>query len=235
LASQKLELCFTLTEAAFPIAITINDVDAASKQLALLVNAVTELDLTYWKSLSRCLEAVLLINRGNHDTGVNALRAALAICDETGGMSRYPTFLGAIADGLSALGQTDEARVVLDQALGKADRDGEEWCIPDLLCRKGALGLQEAGPSSVLSDTAEQCLLEALALAQKQGALFWELRSALLLARLWLDRERPGDARQVLASVYGQFVEGFEVAELCAARQLLDGLPPHRYRAHRVP
>ena len=48
---------------------------------------------------------------------------ALAICDETGGMSRYPTFLGAIADGLSALGQTDEARVVLDQALAKADRD----------------------------------------------------------------------------------------------------------------
>jgi len=56
-----------------------------------------------------------------------------------------------------------------------------------------------------------------------------------LFARLWLDRERPGDARQVLAPVYGQFVEGFEVAELCAARQLLDALPPHGYRAHRVP
>jgi predicted ATPase/DNA-binding winged helix-turn-helix (wHTH) protein len=235
LASQKLELCYTLTEAALPIAITINDLDAAAKHLALLVNAVTELDLTYWKTLSRCLEGVLLIKQGNHDAGVNALRAALAICNEVGGMSRYPTFLGAIADGLFGLGQTDEARVALDQALDRADRSGEEWCIPDLLCKKGTLALQEAGPSSVLSATAERCFLDALALAQKQGALFWELRSALLLARLLLDRERPGDARRVLAPVYSQFVEGFEVAELRAAKQLLDALPPHGYRADRVP
>jgi predicted ATPase/DNA-binding winged helix-turn-helix (wHTH) protein len=145
LASQKLELCFTLAEAALPIAIAINDVDAASKHLALLVTAVTELDLTYWKTLSRCWEAVLLIKQGNHDTGVNALRAALAICDEAGGVSRYPAFLGAIADGLSALGQTDEARVALDQALARADRNGEEWCIPDLLCKKGGAGLARGG------------------------------------------------------------------------------------------
>ena len=72
-------------------------------------------------------------------------------------------------------------------------------------------------------------------MAQKQGALFWELRSALLLARLWLDRERPGDARQVLASVYGQFVEGFEVAELRAAKRLLDALPPHGDCARPAP
>jgi predicted ATPase/DNA-binding winged helix-turn-helix (wHTH) protein len=223
-AGQKLELCYTLTEAALPVAITINDLDSAAKHFALLVNAVTELDLFYWKNLSRCMEGVLLIKQGNHDAGVNALRTAFAICDEAGGVSRYPAFLGAIADGLSALGQTDEARVVLDQALARADRDGEEWCIPDLLCKKAALALQEAGPSSVLSATAERYFLDALALAQKQGALFWELRSALLLARLLLDRERQDDAKRVLAPVYSQFVEGFEVAELRAAKQLLDAL-----------
>ena len=129
----------------------------------------------------------------------------------------------------------DEARVALDLALAKADRDGEEWCIPDLLCKKGALALQEAGPPSVRSATAERCFLEALALARKQGALFWELRSALLLARLLLDRERPGDAKRILAPVYSQFVEGFELAELRAAKQLLCALPPHGYRALRIP
>lgn len=225
LANQKLGLCFTLTEAALPIAITINDPDAAARHLALLVNAAGELDLTYWKTLSRCLEGVVLIKRGNHDAGVKALRGALAICDEAGGMSRYPAFLGAIADGLCGLGRTDEARATLDQALARADRDGEEWCIPDLLCKKGVLALQEAGPSSVLSATAEQCFLDARALAQKQGALFWELRSALLLARLLLDRQRAADARQVLAPVYGGFVEGFEAADLRAAKALLDALP----------
>jgi tetratricopeptide (TPR) repeat protein len=235
LGSQKMGLCYTLTEAALPIAIWTNDLGTAANHLELLVDAVTELDLTYWKTLSRCWEAVLLIKQGNHDTGVNALRAALAICDEAGGVSRYPAFLGATADGLSALGQMDEARVALDLALAKADRDGEEWCIPDLLCKKGALALREAGPSSVRSATAERCFLDALALARKQGALFWELRSALLLARLLLDRERPDDAKRILAPVYSQFVEGFELAELRAAKQLLYALPPHGYRALRVP
>jgi predicted ATPase/DNA-binding winged helix-turn-helix (wHTH) protein len=236
LTGQKIAVCHALAEAACPIALTVKDLDAAEKHVTLLVNAATALDLAYWKTLTRCFEGMLLINQGNYHAGVTTLRDALAVCDEVGGMSRYPAFLGAMADGLSGLGRTDEARITLDQALVRANRDGEEWCIPDLLCKKGVLALQEAGPSSVLSATATRCFLDALALAQKQGALFWELRSALLLARLLLDREHLGDARQILAPVFGQFVEGFETAELRAAKLLLDSIPPEgtkRFRSGR--
>ena len=44
--------------------------------------------------------------------------------------------------------------------------------------------------------------------ARSQGALFWELRTAISLARLRANQDRPDDAHQVLASAYGKFSEG---------------------------
>jgi tetratricopeptide (TPR) repeat protein len=226
--SQKLGLCYALTEAACPIAFTINDMDAAAKHVTHLLDVAMALDLTYWKTLARCLAGVLLVKQGNYDAGVDALRTSLAVCDEAGGMSRYPAFLGAIADGLARLGRMGEAHAALDQALARADRDGEEWCIPDLLCKKGELALRESGSSSDHTATAERCFRDAIDLAQRQGALFWELRGAAHLARLRLQQQRPNDARQILAPVYGRFTEGLETADLRAAKMLLDSLETGR-------
>ena len=140
-------------------------------------------------------------------------------------MSRYPTFLGATAVGLAGLGRSDEARATLDQALAGAERDGEEWCIPDLLCTKGELALGESHALSVDAATAERCFRGAVDLAQRQGALMWELRAASHLAHLRLEQERPTDARKILAPVYGRFVEGLETPALREAKLLLDSLP----------
>jgi predicted ATPase/DNA-binding winged helix-turn-helix (wHTH) protein len=225
-AGQRIGLCYTLIEAACPIATFINDMDTAAKYVTLLVQVARELDLTYWKTLARCVEGSVLIGQGNFDAGVSTLRASLAACDEAGGARHYSAFLGAVADGLSGLGRTDEARLVLELALARADRYGEEWCIPDLLCTKGELALCDAGPSSV--HTAERCFFDAIGLAQKQGALFWELRGASHLARLRLGQKRPNDARQILAPVYGRFVEGFETHDLRTAKLLLDLLETER-------
>jgi predicted ATPase/DNA-binding winged helix-turn-helix (wHTH) protein len=223
-AGQKIALCYTLIEAACPIEIVFNDMDAAAKYVTLLVDTASELDLTYWKSLARCVEGVLLIRQGNYEAGVYALRASLSACDEAGGTSRYSAFLGTLSEGLAALGRSDEARLTLDQALTRADRDGEEWCIPNLLCTKGKLALRESGPSSVRAATAERYFRDAIALAQRQGALFWELRATLSLARLHVAQNQP-NPRQMLASVYERFTEGFDTADLRSARAMLEALP----------
>ena len=110
--------------------------------------------------------------------------------------------------------------------MDRAERNGEEWCIPDLLCTKGELALSDAGPSSV--HAAERCFFDAIDLAQKQGALFWELRGASHLARLRLGQKRPTDAWQILAPVYGRFVEGFETHDLRTAKLLIDQIETDR-------
>jgi predicted ATPase/DNA-binding winged helix-turn-helix (wHTH) protein len=222
MASQKITLCFSLGEAACPIALFLGDVEAASRHITLFANTATEADLIYYKIRARCLQGMLLIRQGKFDAGIIVLRASLEACDELGGTARYPMYLGAIAKGLSELGKISEARNTLDQALAKADRDGEEWCIPDLLCSKGELALRESSPSSLLE--AEDSFSRARIMARQQGALLWELRSALHLARLHVAQERAEEARRVLAPVYGQFAEGFDTADLQAAKSLLDSL-----------
>ena len=62
-----------------------------------------------------------------------------------------------------------------------------------------------------------------------KGALSWELRAATSLARLLRDRNRIGEARDLLAPIYERFTEGFGTADLQAGKKLFDELnSPHR-------
>jgi predicted ATPase len=51
-----------------------------------------------------------------------------------------------------------------------------------------------------------------------------ELRAATSLARLWGERGRQTEARELLAPVYGWFTEGFDTADPKDAKALLDEL-----------
>ena len=52
----------------------------------------------------------------------------------------------------------------------------------------------------------------------------WELRTATDLAAMLSERGRPESARTLLKPVFEQFVEGFDTADLAAARSLLSTL-----------
>jgi predicted ATPase len=61
-------------------------------------------------------------------------------------------------------------------------------------------------------------------MARQQSAKFWELRTALDLARLWRDQGKRHEARELLAPVYGWFTEGFDTRDLKEAKGLLEEL-----------
>ena len=46
------------------------------------------------------------------------------------------------------------------------------------------------------------------------------------MARLWRDRGKRDEARELLASVYGWFTEGFDMRDLKEAKALLGELSP---------
>jgi len=50
------------------------------------------------------------------------------------------------------------------------------------------------------------------------------LRAATSLARLWGEKGRRAEARDLLAPLYGWFTEGFGTADLKEAKTLLDEL-----------
>ena len=73
-------------------------------------------------------------------------------------------------------------------------------------------------------DEAKTCFQQALAIARQQQAKSWELRAAMSLSRLWQRQGKRDQARELLASVYGWFTEGFDTADLQDARVMLEEL-----------
>jgi predicted ATPase len=61
-----------------------------------------------------------------------------------------------------------------------------------------------------------------LDIAKEQEARLWELRTTTSLGRLRRDQGRCGEARDLLAPIYGGFTEGFGTPDLKDAKALLD-------------
>jgi predicted ATPase/DNA-binding winged helix-turn-helix (wHTH) protein len=220
---QRITICGVLRLAVCPIALATGDLTGAGHGVAAMSNLATSHNATFWRILARCLEGELLVKRGQFAAGAALLHGALETCERTGWSMFSIEFRAGLAEALAGLGRPGEALLTIDHGLAKSEVGGERWYVAELLRIKGELLLQQAGDSD--SAAAETCYNGALETAREQGALFWELRAALSLARLRVRQNRRDEARAVLAPVYDRFTEGFETADLRAARAIL-ALPP---------
>jgi predicted ATPase len=64
----------------------------------------------------------------------------------------------------------------------------------------------------------------SLAVTRRQQAKALELWAAMSLSRMWQRQGKRAAARELLASIYGWFTEGFDTADLQEARALLAAL-----------
>jgi predicted ATPase len=88
-----------------------------------------------------------------------------------------------------------------------------------LLRLKGEVLVLQSAPAA--AETAEDLFRQALGAARQQEARSWELRAATSLARLLRDQGRSVKAVILLQPIYDRFTEGFDTADLIAAKQLL--------------
>jgi predicted ATPase len=110
---------------------------------------------------------------------------------------------------------------VIDEAITTTAKSKEKWSEAEIERVAGelALILPEANAAQ-----AEAHFERALGVAREQQAKSWELRAATSLARLWRDRGKSAEARDLLAPVYGWFTEGFDTPDLKEAKALLGEL-----------
>jgi tetratricopeptide (TPR) repeat protein len=98
-------------------------------------------------------------------------------------------------------------------------RDSSHSCIaPEVLRLEGELLMLMNQPDPLM---AEQRMREAIELARRQESKSLELRAATALARLLSLQGRHEEARGALTEIYGWFTEGFDTADLKAAKALL--------------
>jgi predicted ATPase len=81
-----------------------------------------------------------------------------------------------------------------------------------------------AAPELPIMAEAEARFVRALDIARRQQARSWELRAATSLSRFWQHQGKRQAAYDLLTPVYSWFTEGFDTADLQAARTLLEEL-----------
>jgi predicted ATPase len=218
--NHLLSLGLALALAACPIALWVGDLAAAEHNVEMLLDHSTRHSLARWRAFGRSYQGVLVIQRGDLDTGLRLLRAAF---DEPGAAGSAPRFFALpMAEALGRAGQVTGGLAMIEEAIAQSESTEERWAIAELLRIKGGLLLLQGAPGAAAA--AEDHFRQALDWARRQGALAWELRAATSLARLWRDQHRVMEARALLGPVYGRFTEGFATIDLQAAKSLLEEL-----------
>ena len=161
----------------------------------------------------------LLLRRGDTTRGIEHLRRSQATLYATRHRIMTTVFATALAEGLAALNEADEALRTIDEAIAQIGDHGKSFDMPEMLRVKADILVQSARATE-----AEACLQQSLALSRRQCARGWELRGAMSLARVWQRAGRKGDAQALLAPLVGQYQEGLSSRDLVAARGLLSAL-----------
>ena len=180
-----------------------------------LVALSADRELQFWHKRGMMCRGWSLAELGHGEQGIPLMTDGLSDVDH------YvdPLLRTMLADACGMVGQPRVGLTHLAEAERQTTTAHVRWCQSEMLRTRGAL-------LALTEDwiTAEASFRDAIALAQRQSAKFFELRAALGLARLWRDQAKPQQARGLLAPVYAWFTEGFDTLDLKEAKALLDGL-----------
>ncbi len=132
-----------------------------------------------------------------------------------------PVWLSYLARASAEIGQFDDARHCISEAMTAMETTKERWYEAEVNRIAGEIAL--LSPESDMAK-AESYFERALAVAREQQTKSWQLRAAMSMARLWRDQGRRQQGRDLLATVYGWFTQGFDTLDLKQAKVLLDEL-----------
>jgi DNA-binding SARP family transcriptional activator/predicted ATPase len=158
-----------------------------------------------------------LATQGHVAEGIALAEQAMAASSILGARIHRSQYAAMLAEVYILAARYEEAISATDAGIAEFGRFRDLLCAPDLWTLKGD-ALRALGAAD---DQVEACYQGALTLARELRARVSELRAALSLGRLWQSQGRQTEAHDLLTGIYGQFTEGWETADLRAARDLL--------------
>jgi predicted ATPase len=197
------------------------DYTAANARNDELIALADEMGAPYWKASGTAERGKLFALTGKASDAVRAIISGITSLRSAKATLHEPFYLSHLAMAHAELGQLDDAWRCIDDAMEKVERSKEKWCEAEVHRIAGEIALKSLAPAT---EKAEKHFDRALAVARQQEAKSWELRAAMSMARLWRDRGKLQQARELLAPVYGWFTEGFDTLDLKDAKALLDEL-----------
>jgi predicted ATPase len=232
IATDHLEsLCGVFSVASCPLAYYVGDLATAKRLVDVMLDRLArafafdpvhpEHAMRHWAGSWARAFAGVLMKREDPLRGLQALRAAVPELVEPWHPSAMLLKV-EYADALARNGDEVQGLALIDSMLVRLERSEETWCLPELLRFKGNILRLRRNTSDATA--AEAHFRQAIDVANKQGALAWELRASISCSHLLVEQGRLGEARRLLAPIYERFTEGFETADLVSARSILNEL-----------
>lgn len=190
--------------------------EIANEAIAISTQYSFELGLA-WATAS---QGWALADTGQEE-GIAKLIDGLSATRATGARIHDTCTLALLAEVYLRRNRIDEGLAAIEEAQKLAVTGGALFWQAELFRLKGEL-LQEQSGESV--QEAEECLCEALKIAQDQHATMLELRAATSLAKLWRKLNKIDNAKYILNDVYFRFSECTDNLDLIEAKTVLEQL-----------
>jgi predicted ATPase/DNA-binding winged helix-turn-helix (wHTH) protein len=219
---HAMSLALALAQAGCTLSLLSGDLAAMERFTSLLLKHSTEHALDLWHDWGKCFGAMLLMARGNTDDGLRTLQKILDEVPQGAFFVQSAGVQWTMAESLGKVGDVSSALATIDKAIARSDRHEERWGIAEYLRVKG--DLLRLKNTAATTREAEEVFQSSLDWARREETLSWELRTSVSLARLYQGEGRIAEAHDVLSSIYARFEEGFQTADLKAAKALLNQL-----------
>ena len=217
---HPLTLAQTLCWAAF-VHIFRHEPSAAADCAGRALRICEDHRIAQWQAFALCADGWALAASGEWEKGLAQIGQGV------GGYSlgaNQHVLLALQADAQLAIGKPEAALASAAAGLEAVEKTGGAPLEAELHRLKGEALLAGAGTAG----EAETAIEQGIDVARRQNAKSWELRGAMSLARLHRQQSRHEEAVALLAPVYGWLTEGFDAADLQAARTLLNDLEIER-------
>jgi class 3 adenylate cyclase/tetratricopeptide (TPR) repeat protein len=179
----------------------------------------TEHGFPFFGGVATTYRGASLTQLGKAQEGLALITQGLTAVRASGAVISTPHALMEAAEADARLGQSAEGLNRLAEA-ARIIETTEEWIDQAEVHRlRGDLLDATDDPRG-----AEQSYHQALAVARSQDAKLMELRASIGLARLWCKQHKRGEARDLLAPIYGWFTEGLGTAVLDETKMLLEAV-----------
>jgi predicted ATPase/DNA-binding winged helix-turn-helix (wHTH) protein len=208
--------CVSLAYGA-PVFLWSGDLQGVEGYADKLVEKARQYSIDPYRAVGLGLQGAVAIARNDCQAGIDLVRTALEILVALRLNIFVIEFMGVLAEGLRTSGQLEAALATIHEAIERSKECGSTYELAELLRIKAGI---VAAANQDNTAAARDCLTQALVVAREQSALALELRIMMEFVRLLTGTARE-KARNDLGMVYGRFTEGFETADLKAARQLL--------------
>jgi predicted ATPase len=183
-----------------------------------LTRIVREHDLPLFRAFEEFLEGWATAGAGSPANGLESMRRGV----DSLRAQNILTFDGllkiALAEAEARANDPDRALAILDEAVATCDRLGYRAFEAELHRSRGEILLRQDSANSAL---AEEALLSAIAVAKGQATRSFELRAALVLAKLYQSIALPADAHAVLTPALTGFAPTCEFPEIKEALEMI--------------